>query len=152
MPLTLLTLAAALVAGTPLPIDAALLHGLPLADATLNAHGEVHHCAGPTVASLLAKLGLPQGEQLGGPALANGVLFRASDGYAVLFSLGELNSTLGNETAIIAVSCEGKPLDGKTGPYRVMLPGDHRPARAMRQVISLELVVPLNSPQARRRH
>ncbi len=120
------------------PVDAALLQGLPTVDATLVAHGTTQHCTGPTLASVLAKLGYPAGEKLGGKALAGGVVARASDGYAVLLSLGEIDATLGNETAIIATTCDGKALDDNEGPYRLILPNEKRPARSVRQLVSLE--------------
>ena len=120
------------------PVDAALLKGLPSAEVTLVAHGKTQHCAGPSLASVLAKLGYPAGEKLGGKALAGGIVARASDGYAVLLSLGEIDATLGNETAIIATTCDGKPLDDKEGPFRLILPDEKRPARSVRQLVSLE--------------
>ncbi|MBS0483566.1 MAG: hypothetical protein JSR96_15780 [Proteobacteria bacterium] len=137
-----LLLSAALTTGTPVAVDAALLDGLPRAEAMLSVHGETHRCTGPALTAVLARLGLPQGEDLRGPHLASGVRLRARDGYAVLFSLGELDPTLGQEAAIIATACDGKALDAATGPYRLVVPGDKRPARAMRQLASIELVLP----------
>lgn len=152
MMLTALALAAALVPGQPVPIGPDLLAGLPVVGAEATVHGEKLSCTGPRLRDLAGRLGLPQGAKLGGPMLANGLLFRARDGYAVLFSLAELDETLGNSPAILATQCGGKPLDEKSGPYRLLVPGEQRPARAMRQVSSVELLVPANPPQDRHAH
>ena len=133
-------LAAALVMGTPAPVDSALLAGLPMHDVTLTAHGTTQICNGPAFAAVLAKLGLPQGESLRGPALAAGVIVRARDGYAVLFSLGEVDASLGNSGAILATLCGGKPLTEQDGPFRLIVPNENRPARSVRQVTTIELV------------
>ena len=144
--MTPLILAAALVMGTPAPVDAALLTGLPTRDVALTAHGTTQICNGPGFAAVLVKLGLPQGEALRGPALASGVIVRARDGYAVLFSLGEIDASLGNDGAIIATQCGGRPLTDQDGPFRLIVPNEHRPARSVRQVTTIELVGGATTP------
>ena len=132
-------LAAALVPGEPVQIDAALLAGLPEAKATLEAHGKKQVCEGPKLASVLGRLGVPQGEKLRGPALAQVIIVRAKDGYEVAFSLGELDPGMGNSTAIIATRCDGQPLAIGEGPFRLIVPGEKRPARSERMASSIKL-------------
>jgi hypothetical protein len=139
MPASLILAAAALAVGGSAEIDDALLAGLPVQQATLKAHGVERHCSGPALTDVLAKLGLPHGETLRGAALQRGVLVKARDGYGVLFSLGELDPGTGAEPAIVATQCDGKPLGEHDGPYGLILPGDKRPARSVRQVKSIEL-------------
>jgi hypothetical protein len=134
-----LVLAAALAVGGSARVDEALLAGLAPVEATLNVHGEVHHCSGPPLAAVLARLGLPGNEALRGAALQRGIMVRARDGYAVLFSLGELDPGTGAEPAIIATQCDGKQIGPEEGPYRLVVPNDKRPARSVRQVESIEL-------------
>lgn len=138
----MLALLAAAALGETVPVDAKLLQALPEAAATLTAHGQAHACTGPTFAAVLARLGQPHGEALRGAALARGVLVTARDGYRVLFSLGELDPALGGAPAIIATKCAGKALGSDDGPFRLILPGDKRPARSVRQVASLAIVDP----------
>jgi hypothetical protein len=133
-----LILAAALTVGATAKVDDALLAGLPTEQATLSVHGKVQQCSGPALAAVLGKLGLPQGESLKGPALKRGIVVHARDGYGVLFSLGELDPATGAEAAIIATQCDGKPIGADLGPYRLVFPGDKRPARDVRQVESIE--------------
>jgi hypothetical protein len=136
--LTLLA-AAALAVGGSAKVDDTLLGGLPSVPATLSAHGQTLRCEGPALADVLARLGVPQGQALHGATLQRGITVHARDGYAVLFSLGELDAGTGGEAAIIATRCEGKPLGAEDGPYRLIVPGNKRPARSARQVESIEL-------------
>lgn len=122
------------------PVDAALLAALPAHEATLNAHGVETKCSGPLLADVAAALGMPMGKALHGAELKRGLIVRAKDGYAVLFSLGELDPGTGGSGAIVATACDGKPLGEETGPFRVVVPGDKRPARSVRNVVSIEPV------------
>lgn len=132
-------LLALLVAATPVAVDATLLVGLPEREAVLTAHGKTATCTGPLLADVAAKLGAPQGSDLKGEALGWTLLASASDGYKVRFSLGELDAKLGASKAIVATQCDGKPLDEADGPYRLVVPGETRAARSVRQMESLTL-------------
>jgi hypothetical protein len=121
------------------PVDAALLDGLPMAEAVLTAHGKTQSCAGPKLADVVVKLGAPAGDTVRGKALATTIIARARDGYVVVFSLGELDAELGASKAIVATRCDGKPLDAEAGPFRIVVPGELRAARSVRQLESLEI-------------
>lgn len=41
--------------------------------------------------------------------------------------------------AILADTRDGKPLDAHEGPYRIIVPGEKRPGRWVRQVQRIEL-------------
>ena len=43
--------------------------------------------------------------------------------------------------AILADKWDGKPLSAKEGPFRIVVPSDKRPARWVRQVTALRVVV-----------
>ncbi|VWX51215.1 molybdopterin-dependent oxidoreductase [Novosphingobium sp. 9U] len=140
MPFALILAAAAVTppAG-PVTVTLKLLADLPVTTATIDAHGTKLTCKGPALSDVLARIGAPQGKALHGKALTKALVAHASDGYEVLFSLGELDATLGNEPAIVATECNGEKLTVKDGPYRLLLPGDKRPARSVRQLQTLEL-------------
>jgi hypothetical protein len=133
--------AALLMVSAPVRIEVtpALLEGLPRQQATLTHHDETLVCEGPLLADVLTRSGLPSGESVRGPALRQGVVARAKDGYGVLFSLGELDARLGNATVVLADVCNGKPLAQDDGPFRLAVPGDKRGARSVRQLIALEI-------------
>ncbi|WP_260922992.1 hypothetical protein [Novosphingobium sp. 9] len=137
--MTALLMLAAAVASQTIPVTPKLLEGLPDVQAVLNDHGTRRMCEGPALADVLARAGVPHGKDLHGSELTKGVIVHARDGYAVLFSLGEIDPGLGHEGMIIAERCDGQALDDKTGPYRLIVPGDLRPARSVRQVKALEI-------------
>jgi DMSO/TMAO reductase YedYZ molybdopterin-dependent catalytic subunit len=95
---------------------------------------------GVALQEILKKAGIGFGSQLRGKALAGYVLAEGSDGYAVVFSLGELEPNLGGERVIIADTRDGKPLAADQGPARLVLPADKEGARSVRMLQRLEVI------------
>ncbi len=95
---------------------------------------------GPALDAVLVLAGAPQGHDLRGPALRLVVLAEARDGYAVVYSLVELSPGLGGRRGIVAVEQDGQPLSDKDGPLRVVLEGEGRPARWIRQLERLRIM------------
>src|SRR5262249_62182964 len=95
---------------------------------------------GVPLIEILKSAGAPTGEALRGPALSLYVVVGAADHYRAVFALGELDPSTGNRQAILADRKDGKPLDDKDGPLRVIVPDDKRPARWVRQVIAIDLL------------
>jgi len=120
-----------------LPWDAALLRDLPRHDIALDVHGRALRCSGVDLVDVLRHAGAMPAEPLRGAHLARRVEVRARDGYTVVFSLGELDPTLGGQRVYVADRCDGKPLDAHDGPARLVVPGDARPARSARQLQTL---------------
>ena len=102
--------------------------------------GEPRKYEGVRMSELLAKAGVPLGDALKGKALATYVLARAADGYAVVFSIAELDPAMNENQIMVADKVDGKPLDDKQGPLRVIVPGEKRAARWIRMLTSLEVV------------
>lgn len=124
-----------------LPLDAATLARLPAASAALTAHGKSQPCSGVWLADLAAAAGLPAGEALRGPALTTLIVAEAADGYRVAFSLAELDAKLGNRAVLVATACDGKPLTKADGPLRLVVPGEVRAARSVRQLRALKVTI-----------
>lgn len=61
---------------------------------------------------------------------------RGRDGYAILFSVGEIAPDFGNTPIILALSLDGKPLPASDG-IRLIVPGDAKGARNVRDVVSI---------------
>ncbi|WP_336812610.1 hypothetical protein [Bosea sp. MMO-172] len=60
----------------------------------------------------------------------------AKDGYQIAFSIGEIHPDFGNLPLILVSAVDGKPLDGG---WRLVAPGDKRGARAVYEVVKVEL-------------
>lgn len=95
---------------------------------------------GVPLREILKKAGVPLGKELRGKALASYVLAKAHDGYEVVFSLGEIDATFGNESILVADKRDGKPLFGYQGPLRLVCPADKARARSVRMLETLDVV------------
>jgi DMSO/TMAO reductase YedYZ molybdopterin-dependent catalytic subunit len=95
---------------------------------------------GVALRELLARVGAPFGEKLRGPALLLGVIVRAKDNYAVLYSLAEFDENFSSRTILLADREDGEILPPSAAPFRVVAPGDKRGARSTKQVVSIEVV------------
>lgn len=129
------------VDGKPaMAVDAAALAAMPHEQVTASAHDEPSSTwRGVPLEAILAKAGVPLDKPLRGKSLSAIVRVTASDQYQVVFALSDLDPTLGHVQVLLVDTRDGKPLD-KDGPYRLLVPGDKRPARWVRNVASIEVV------------
>jgi hypothetical protein len=95
---------------------------------------------GVSLASVLALAGVQLGDKLRGPRMADVLLIQAADGYRVAFALAEIDPAFAMRDIVLADKRDGKPLDAKEGPLRIIAPGDKRAARWVRQVTALRLI------------
>lgn len=65
------------------------------------------------------------------------VLVEATDGYRAVFALAELDPELTDRVILLANTKDGQPLPPNEGAVRVIVPGEKRPARWVRQVRAL---------------
>ncbi|MDN5782277.1 MAG: molybdopterin-dependent oxidoreductase [Luteimonas sp.] len=133
--------APALPSPVVVPIDPASLAALPRATVIATAHGATLHCTGVALAAVLQAAGVIPADGLRGAALGRYVQVDARDGYRALFALAEFDPTLGNSTAALVDRCDGKLLDEDDGPLRLLVPGEARPARWVRQVQAITVIV-----------
>lgn len=130
-----------IVSPVAVPLDPATLGTLPRQAVTTRVHEATLHCEGvPLVLLLRAAGAIPEG-RLGSPHLARYVLAEGRDGYRVLFSLAELDPETGGRAAFVVDRCDGGSLDEAAGPLRLLVPGDVRAARSVRQLDSVTVVV-----------
>ncbi len=92
-----------------------------------------------TLKSLLERAGITF-DKLSGKRLASCLLVEAADGYRVVIALPELDPAFTDKQVFLAFLKNGKPLDEKEGPYRVVIPDEKRMARWVRQVTALKIV------------
>lgn len=122
------------------PLDQATLATLPRTAAVVTAQGKTATCTGVRLSALLTRAGVLSAEHLRGPALASYVLVTARDGQRVIYSLAELEPTLGNSNVMLVNQCDDKPLPDDSGPLRLIAPEESRSARWLRQVQSITVV------------
>ncbi len=94
---------------------------------------------GVRLADVLAKAGAPSGEKLRGDQMRDYVEVTGRDGYKAVFALAELDPAFQDNQVLVAISSDGKPLDEKLGPVRIVAPQDKRPARSVRMVTSIAI-------------
>ena len=127
---------------TPLTLSASDLKKMPRKTlSVMNPHEkktEVYE--GVLLEELLRKAGVPQGEQMRGPAMTTYIVAEAEDGYRVVFSLAELDSGIVDSEVIVADTMDGVPLAAKQGPFRLVAPHEKRPARWVRMLKSITVV------------
>ncbi len=96
---------------------------------------------GVLLSDLLKQAGVPSGKDLRGAALATYVVAEASDGYRVIFSIGEVDPDVHDSEILVADSINGAVAMGANlGPLRLVVPHDKRPARWVRMLQSLTVV------------
>ena len=121
-------------------VDAPMFAALPRVSVPLTIHGQAHVFEGPLLIDVLKAAGVDSGAALRGPALAQAVVVRAADGYAVVFGLAELDPGTRPNRIILADRVDGAPLTAEDGPLRLVAEGDLRPARSVRQVTAVEIL------------
>ncbi len=72
--------------------------------------------------------------------MTEALLVEATDGYKVVFALAEVDPAFATREILLADKRDGKPLEAKEGPLRIVAPGDKRPARWVRQVTTFRIV------------
>jgi hypothetical protein len=92
-----------------------------------------------TLKSVLERAGITF-DKLSGKRLASCLLVEAADGYRVVIALPELDPAFNDKQIFLAFLKNGKPLDEKEGPYRIVIPDEKRMARWVRQVTTLKIV------------
>jgi hypothetical protein len=116
------------------------LEALPHVKVTTGASGTSTSFEGVSLKAVLEKAGAGFGESLKGKRMASYLLVEAADGYRVVIALPEIDPAFTDKQIVLAFLKDGKPLDVKEGPYRIVIPDEKRMARWIRQVTALKIV------------
>jgi DMSO/TMAO reductase YedYZ molybdopterin-dependent catalytic subunit len=98
-----------------------------------------HSYTGVPVLEILNQAGVTLGKQLRGKNLAKFLLVNAADGYQVVFSLAEVDTSFNKKEIILADKMDNKPIPSNPGPFQLIVPGEKKPARSCREVISFTI-------------
>lgn len=124
----------------PLKLSAADLAKLPRQTVSAKDHdGKTATFEGVALIEILRLAGVEFGEKLRGKNLALFLVVDAADGYRAVFALPELDPAFTEQTIILAERRDGKALSEAEGQWRIVVPNEKRPARWVRQVVTLTL-------------
>jgi hypothetical protein len=125
--------------GNPLTVTVEQLQHLPQQSATItHPHTKAtERYEGVPLVDLLAKVNAPPGDKLRGDEMRDYVEVAGRDEYRAVFALAELDPAFQDNHVLVAITMDGKPLDDKLGPARVVAPQDERPARSVRMVTTI---------------
>ena len=116
------------------------IEALPHVKVTTSASGTSATFEGVSLKAVLQRGGVEFRETMKGKRLASCLLVEAADGYRVIIALPELDEAFTDKQFLLAFLKDGKPLDDKEGPYRIVIPDEKRMARWVRQVRVLKIV------------
>lgn len=127
--------------GRHLTLTADALESLPRKTVRVhNPHtGADEAYQGVEISLLLARLNAPLGAKLHGNALAMYVIAEGADHYRAVYSLAEVDPAFHGGTVIVADGMEGNRLDARNGPFKLVNTEDKRPARWVRNLVSIQL-------------
>ena len=125
----------------PLKLSMNDLKAMPHITVTFhNSHSNAdENYSGVRLADILSKVGAPLGGELRGKALADYVVATGSDGYQAVLALGEVDPGFHPGEVIVSDAMDGKPLDAHSGPLKLVVSEDKRPARCVRNLAEVDL-------------
>ncbi|MDQ2840150.1 MAG: molybdopterin-dependent oxidoreductase [Acidobacteriota bacterium] len=121
-------------------ITAGDLAKMPRHSVTVQEHGDAVAYEGVYLHDVLARAGAPFGKELRGKALSTYVLATARDGYAVVYTLTEMDADFSEGDLLVADKSKGEPLPVNQGPLRIVAAHDKKPARSLRMLDRIDVV------------
>ncbi len=125
--------------GSSMTLSAAQLAELPRVSGTASAHGNVFAFEGHDLRRVLRLAGIAPVDSLRRAQLRRVVVFVGADGYSALIALSDLDVSIGARRVILVDREDGQPLPADLGPRRIIVEGDQRPTRWVRQVVRVEV-------------
>lgn len=126
----------------PLELTARELERLPRTRLRLEGRdGRPVEYEGVALLDLIAHAGVPT-DRLRGPQAAAVVVAEARDGYRAVFALAELDEAFSDRLVVLVDRKDGAALAPEEGPFRVVMRGEQRHSRWIRQVSCLRVARP----------
>ena len=105
-----------------------------------NSHTKANESySGVALSDLLAKVGVPQGENVKGRMFLIGVTAEGTDKYSVLYALAEIDPSIHTGDVIVADAMDGKKL-ATDGAFKLISTEERRPARWVRNLAKITAV------------
>lgn len=126
---------------TPLTISKGMFADMKQAVVMAKAHDEkVHRYSGVTIASLLTKAGVMLGDSAKKHTVTSYIIVTAADNYKAIYTLAEIDPLFANRIIILADREDKKALPLQDGPFQIIVPGEKKHGRWIRQVTGIEVV------------
>jgi hypothetical protein len=106
--------------GRSTSISATQIANLPRVTLEVRDHDVPARFEGVPVAALLTMAGIQLGDTMRGPRMTEVILVEAADGYKVVFAVAEFDPAFAAREIILADKRDGKTLDAKEGPSRIV--------------------------------
>jgi DMSO/TMAO reductase YedYZ molybdopterin-dependent catalytic subunit len=94
---------------------------------------------GVAIVELLRLAGVPLGKDLRGERMLTYLVVEVADGYRVVFALPEIDPAFTDRTVLLVDCRDGQSLSAHEAPLRVIVPGEKRQARWIRQVTAFTI-------------
>jgi hypothetical protein len=107
--------------GRPSTLTAEQIGDLPHVTVSVQDHNVPAHFDGVSLATVLSGAGIQLADKLRGPRLTRSAV-GGGDGYKVVFALAEVDPAFATREIILANKRDGKPLDTKEYPLRIVSP------------------------------
>jgi hypothetical protein len=105
-----------------------------------NSHTKANETySGVALSDLLAKIGVPRGEEVKGKLFMTAVIAAGTDKYRVLYALAEVDPSIHTGDVIVADSVDGQKL-GKEGAFKMVSTEERRPARWVRNLTEISVI------------
>jgi hypothetical protein len=127
------------IGGKSVTLSVSELSNLPHRTVKATDHGTPATFDGVLLTDVLAEVDLPTGEKFHSTAASYYLLVEAKDGYRAVFAWAELDTTFMDNPVYVVTKRDGKPLSEKDGPFQLLVPGEKRSARWVRQLTALKI-------------
>ena len=126
--------------GTEHPVSAKEWSALPrISVQAIDHDGKEVKFEGVAARDVLKLVDAPLGAALRGKNLTVYVLAEAADGYRAVYALAEFDADFTDRIILIADRRDGEALSEKEGKLRIVVPGEKRPARWLRELTSISV-------------
>ena len=127
------------ITGTTATLSDSDLSKLPQQTVKVTDHGTPATFEGVLLTDVLAKVDLPVGENFHSTGASYFMVAEAKDGSRAVFAWAELDASFMDKSVYVVTKRDGKPLSEKDGPFQLLVPGEKRSARWVRQVTALKI-------------
>jgi hypothetical protein len=141
------TLAVQGIGDTSATLSVSDLSKLPQQTVKVTDHGTPVTFQGVLLSDVVSKVSGPTGETFNKTVASYYLIAEAHDGYKAVFTWAEIDPTFTDRRVYVVTKREGNPLTAKDGPYELIVPGERRFSRWVRQ-LKLLRVEPLPTSSA----